>query len=414
MKINIEKHILKNGLTVIVHTDWSTPLVAVNLLYNIGSKHENPAMTGFAHLFEHLMFGGTRAVRDFDNHLQIAGGESNAFTNCDFTNYYITIPAGNIETALWLESDRMNGPDLSENTIAVQKKVVAEEFRQRYLNQPYGEALLNLRPIVYTTHPYRWPTIGMDISHIEKADNHTVREFFNNHYAPDNAILTIAGSIKPEKAFRLAEKWFGTIERKNVKLPDLPREPLRTTPAMLSVERDVPADAVYKAWVIPERSNPDFYIFDVITDILSGGDSGRLYASLVREKRLFSDINAFVTGETDRGMLMITGRINEGVRHETAGQALVREIDMLRTNPVPDKELMKVKNRFESSFHLSNTGVLPKATALSLFELIDEASAINSEVERYSSVSSGMILDAASEVMSENSASTLWYLKMNR
>jgi predicted Zn-dependent peptidase len=415
MVIKADKYTLDNGLRLLVHTDTSTPLAAINLLYDVGSKDEHPEMTGFAHLFEHLMFGGTRAIPDFEKPLQLAGGDSNAFTNTDITNYYITIPVSNIETALWLESDRMTEPDLSDKSLLVQKKVVAEEFRQRYLNQPYGDVMLNLRPLVYKKHPYRWPTIGIDISHIEKADNNHLRDFFTTYYHPGNAILTIAGNITPEKAVKLVSKWFGKINPgMNTGSRNLPREPVKTKPGMLSLERDVPADAIYKAWIICERSDPSFYIFDAITDILAGGESGRLYASLVREKRLFSEINAFVTGEIDRGMLLIFGRISEGVSIETAEEALNEEIDKLRKIKPSDRELQKVKNRFESSFHLSHAGVLHKATALSLFELMGNAMKINEEVKAYSTITSDMISGSTEQILSEKSVSTLFYRKLRK
>lgn len=415
MIINSAKYTLDNGLRVLVHTDTSTPLAAVNLLYDVGSKDEHPEMTGFAHLFEHLMFGGTGAIPDFDRPLQLAGGESNAFTNADITNYYITIPLSNLETALWLESDRMKGPDLSDKSLMVQKKVVSEEFRQRYLNQPYGDAMLNLRPLVYKVHPYRWPTIGIDISHIEKADHDRVRDFFGRHYHPGNAILAIAGNITPEKGVRLAKKWFGKI-RPGVTIPgrNLPPEPLKTKPSVVSLERDVPANVIYKAWVICRRSDQAFLTFDAITDILAGGESGRLYASLVREKRLFSEINAFVTGELDTGMLIIYGRVSDGIAIETAGEALNEEIGLIRTTPAPDRELEKVKNRFNSSFHLSHSGILNKASALSLFELMGDAMKINEEISTYSSITAQMITETAAKSMAEESASTLWYRKISK
>ncbi len=414
MIINTSKYTLDNGLKLLVHTDTSTPLAAVNILYNVGSKNEHPDMTGSAHLFEHLMFGGTGAVRDFDRSLQLAGGESNAFTNTDITNYYITIPVSNIETALWLESDRMKGPDLSDKSLTVQKKVVAEEFRQRYLNQPYGDVMLNLRPLVYKVHPYRWPTIGIDISHIEKADHERLREFFTTYYHPENAILTIAGNIKPEKALRLANKWFGSISPgASPAKPGLPGEPVKKEPERLSLTRDVPADAIYKAWVICKRSDYEFHTFDALTDILAGGESGRLYASLVRDKRVFSEINAFITGELDNGMLLIYGRISDKVAIETAEEALEEEIERLRKEPPSPRELQKVKNRFESSFHLSHAGVLHKATALSLFELMGDAMKINEEVSSYSSVTAEMITETADKILTEESASTLLYRKIS-
>ncbi|MBM3420675.1 MAG: insulinase family protein [Bacteroidetes bacterium] len=415
MKIDVTKYRLENGLRVLVHTDTSTPMAVVNLLYNVGSKDENPSMTGFAHLFEHLMFGGTRAVPNFDSALQLAGGESNAFTNCDFTNFYITIPVANIETALWLESDRMKGPDLSEKSLRVQKMVVAEEYRQRYLNQPYGDAMLHLRPLVYKVHPYRWATIGSDILHIEKASPKTVYEFFKTHYRPANAILTIAGNINPEKAFKLARKWFNDIAPgKSVNSRNLPAEPVRQAGATLDLFRNVPANALYRAWIVNPRASNGFHTFDMITDILAGGESGRLYASLVREKRLFTEINAFVTGEIEPGMVIVNGRLAPGVSKETAVEEIDREMARLAAGQITARELQKVRNRYASSFHMANTGVLQKAIALSHHELIDDASSINRMVGLYNNITIEMISDAVKERLNPAMASTLWYNKTDQ
>jgi predicted Zn-dependent peptidase len=411
MSINYHSYLLDNGLRILVHTDISTPLLAVNLLYDVGSKDENPSMTGFAHLFEHLMFGGTENVSSFDNTLQRAGGESNAFTNCDFTNYYITLPAINAETALWLEADRMRGPNLSDRSIEIQKSVVTEEFRQRYINQPYGDAMLNLRPLLYRVHPYRWPTIGMDITHIGKADHQSLREFFKAHYSPGNAILTIAGNIKPEKAIRLASKWFDSIESPAPPGRNLPEEPPRTGPSRLTLERSVPADAIYRAWIICRRDDPCFHVFDMITDTLSGGDSGRLYTSLVRDRRIFSDINAFVTAEIEQGMLLITGHVAGGISPGTAEEALDEEIYKLATNPVPEREIQKVRNRYESAFHISHTALLQRATDLSLFGLLGDPSMINRQVQSYRKVTPEMVTVITSAVLREDTAATLWYRK---
>lgn len=410
MTIDVNKFRLPNGLRVLIHHDPSTPMSVVNILYDVGSKDEDPSMTGFAHLFEHLMFGGTGAAPDFDSILQRAGGESNAFTNCDFTNFYITIPTANIETALWLESDRLQSPGLSEKSLEVQQMVVAEEYRQRYLNQPYGDAMLNLRPLVYKVHPYRWATIGRDISHIEKASIQSVKNFFTTHYNPQNAILTIAGSIRPDRAEHLAGKWFGLIPGSSVAQPrNLPQEPSREKGESLILTRDVPANAIYRAWIIPPRSSIDFHIFDMITDILSGGESGRLYASLVREKRIFTEINAFVTGESDPGMLLITGRLADGISRKTASAAIDEALENLSEGGVGERELQKVKNRYASSFHLSNTGILQKAVALSHHELIGEADDLNRMVDLYNSITAGMVRNCVASTLTPMKASTLWY-----
>ncbi|OFY57782.1 MAG: peptidase M16, partial [Bacteroidetes bacterium RBG_19FT_COMBO_42_10] len=274
--ISYERFTLENGLRILVHEDRSTPLAAMNILYDAGSRDEDPEATGMAHLFEHLMFGGTASIPEFDKHLLMAGGENNAFTNTDITDYYITLPAENIETAFWLESDRMNLLDFSRKTLDIQKNVVIEEYNQRYLNQPYGDAMLIMRPLAYKVHPYRWPTIGMDISHIRNINLEKVRNFFFSHYAPNNAILTMTGNISKDRAIDLSKKWFGNIEKRNIRPRILPAEPEQKEGRILTVERDVPVDALYKVWHTRPRAGNDFYTLDLITDLLAGGESGRL------------------------------------------------------------------------------------------------------------------------------------------
>jgi predicted Zn-dependent peptidase len=303
--INYKSFILENGLRVLVHEDKSTPLVAMNILYNVGSRDENPTMTGLAHLFEHLMFGGSVNIPDFDTPLQLVGGENNAFTNNDITNYYLTIPSENIETGFWLESDRMLELDFSSKNLDTQKNVVTEEFNQRYINQPYGDAILKLRPLAYKVHPYRWPTIGTDMSHIRNADLDQIKSFFFSHYAPNNAILALTGNIGYDLVYELTQKWFGPIEKRSVKTRDLPVEPIQTEERFLTIERDVPSDAIYKVWHIGPRKSEDFYTLDLITDLLAGGESGRLHTTLVREKKLFSEINAYLTADIDPGLIIV-------------------------------------------------------------------------------------------------------------
>ena len=291
--VNFRKFTLENGLRVLVHEDKSTPLVAMNILYDVGSRDEDPEMTGLAHLFEHLMFGGSVNIPDYDTPLQLAGGENNAFTNNDITNYYLTVPAQNIETGFWLEADRMAGLDFSQKNLDNQKNVVIEEFKQRYLNQPYGDVMLKLRPLAYKIHPYRWPTIGKDVKDIENASLGMIKEFFFAHYAPNNAILTLTGNITYDLAYDLTNKWFGPIEKRNIKVRNLPSEPPQNEKRILTIEGNVPSSALYKVWHIGPRLSDDFYTLDLITDILSGGESGRLNIELVREKKLFSEINAY-------------------------------------------------------------------------------------------------------------------------
>jgi zinc protease len=407
--INFSRFCLDNGLKILVHEDNSTPLVAVNMLYDAGSRDEDPEMTGIAHLFEHLMFSGSANIPDYDTPLQLAGGENNAFTNNDITNYYLTLPAENIETAFWLESDRMLGLNFSENNLAIQKKVVIEEFKQRYLNQPYGDVMLKVRPLAYKTHPYSWPTIGKDISHIEKAGLNEIKEFFYTHYAPNNSILTIAGNIKTSKIISLANKWFGPLEKRKIKLRNLPVEPVQKEERKLTLEKDVPSEMIYKAWHVGTRSGPDFYPLDLLTDILAGGESGRLYARLVREKKLFSDINAYLSGEIDPGLLFVTGKLMDGVDIFKAENEIINILEDLKNEPIPEEEMEKVKNKYEASLVFSNTSILNKAVNLSFYELLGDAAALNKEVEIFRSISSEQIVGTSKKYLTSENCSTIYY-----
>lgn len=410
MNIQFERFILDNGLRVILHKDTNTPLVSVNLLYNVGARDESPDKTGFAHLFEHLMFGGSKNIPSYDTPLQMAGGENNAFTNNDITNYYITLPKNNLETGLWLESDRMLELDFSKKNLDIQKSVVIEEYKQRYLNQPYGDVWLLLRPLAYKVHPYQWPTIGKSIAHIQDAKLKDVKDFFFSHYAPNNCILTIAGDINTDETVKLVEKWFGSIEKRKVKKRDLPKEPRQKKERFLEVKRDVPYHAIYKVYHMPDRKSPDYYTGDIVTDILSSGKSSRLYQRLVQDKRLFSEVNAYITGEMDEGLLVFSGKLIDGVKMEKAEKALQEEIEKMRDHPVDEKELQKVKNKLEATMVFSLISGLNKAMELSMFELMGDASLINSEIEKYQSVHAKRIKDFASRILTKENGSTLYYL----
>ena len=401
---------LKNGLKVIVHEDRSSPLVAMNILYDVGSKDDDPAMTGMAHLFEHLMYCGTVNIPEYDLPLQMAGGENNAFTNNDITNYYLTIPSENIETGFWLESDRMLQPDFSRNKLDIQKRVVIEEFKQRYLNQPYGDVMLLLRPNAYRVHPYRWPTIGMETSHLESIGLRNVRNFFLSHYSPDNAILTLSGNITAEKGYNLSEKWFGPITGRVTARRRLPEEPQQSEERKLTVERNVPSDSLYKAWHIGPRLSEDFHTLDLLTDLLAGGESGRLYNRLVREKNLFTEINAYITSEIDPGLVILNGKLLRGTDIAKAENAVNEVIEELKNSPVTENELEKVKNKFESSTVLSNTSILNKAMNLSFYELLGNADLLNSEVENYRSVNRKMVTESAGKYLNPENCTTLYYL----
>jgi predicted Zn-dependent peptidase len=408
--INYKRFSLENGLRVLVHEDKSTPLVAMNILYEVGSRDEDPDMTGLAHLFEHLMFGGSLNVPDYDRPLQIVGGENNAFTNNDITNYYLTIPSENIETGFWLESDRMLELDFSQRNLDTQKNVVIEEFNQRYLNQPYGDALLKLRPLAYNVHPYRWPTIGMDMSHIKNTGLEQVRSFFFSHYAPNNSILALTGNIGYDLAFKLSQKWFGPIEKRAISLRNLPAEPEQTQERILNIEKDVPSTAIYKIWHVGPRNSSDFYTLDLTTDLLAGGESGRLYTSLVREKKLFSEINAYLTADIDPGLLIIQGKLMKGVNISQAEDSINEVINSLLTGKEIRDEMEKVKNKFESSTVFSNTSILNKAANLSFFELLGDPGLINKEVASYRKVSYNMVREAVKRYLIPSNCSTINYI----
>lgn len=408
--IKFDKIILDNGLKVIVHNDPSTTIVAFNVLYNVGSRDEDPEKTGFAHLFEHLMFEGSLNIPSYDRPLQQAGGENNAFTSNDITNYYITLPKENLETAFWLESDRMLGLDFSEKKLAIQKNVVIEEFNQRYLNQPYGDAFLLLRPLTYKVHPYRWPTIGKDISHIQNATLADVQNFFIHHYAPNNAILSITGNITMDEVKPLAEKWFGPIPQREIAAKQLDIEPKQLKARILTVERNVPFDAIYKAFHMSSKLDKEYYTTDLISDLLANGKSSRLYQKLVKEKKLFSEINAYITGDIDPGLFMVNGKLMHGVDMNEAEAAINEELSQIIKGNISDYEIEKVKNKFESVYQFGQLSGLNKAMNLAYYELLGDAEFINHEIEKYRSVSKDEIMQTSSDLFRNENSSTLYYL----
>jgi zinc protease len=412
--IDFKKFTLDNGLNVIVHHDNSTPIVALNLLYNVGAKDEHPNKTGFAHLFEHLMFGGSINIPSYDEPLQEVGGDNNAFTNNDITNYYLTIPKENLETGFWLESDRMLSLAFSEKSLEVQRNVVIEEFKQRYINQPYGDIWLLLRPLAYKAHPYQWATIGKEISHIEQASIDDVKEFFFHHYAPNNAILVVAGNVTEEEVRILSNKWFGPIEKRNVKKRKLPKEPVQKEYRELSVEREVPYDSLTMAYHMCGRLDKDYYVYDLLSDILSNGKSSRFYQKLVKEKRLFTDIDAYITGSIDKGLFIISGTLLKGIKMKTAEKAVQEIIDEVSTNRVQSEELTKIKNKTEANLLFSEIDVLNKAMNLAYFELIGNASMINEELEKYQNVTEKDILRVAKKMFVKENCSTLYYYAKNK
>jgi predicted Zn-dependent peptidase len=408
--VEFKRFQLANGLRVLINEDHTTPLVAINILYFVGSRNEQPDKTGFAHLFEHLMFGGSVNIPSFDEPLQMVGGENNAFTSNDITNYYITLPADNIETGLWLESDRMLSLDFSAKSLKVQKNVVMEEFRQRYLNQPYGDIWLLLRPLAYKVHPYRWPTIGEKMEHIRDATLRDVKSFFNTHYSPGNAYMAISGNISHEEGFRLVEKWFGELKPGSGIKQEIACEPVQTEERVLRVTRKVPFDALYKAWHMPCRLDKGFYVCDMLTDLLSSGKSSRLYQILVKEKKLFSEVNAFVSGDFDPGILVIGGKIMENVPVETANQAILDILKDLSETPVSERELKKIQNKYETNLLLSHTHTLNKAMSLSYFEMLGDANLINDEIGKFCAITPEDVISTAKSIFTKENCSTLYYL----
>ena len=407
--IRINKYCLSNGLRLIHHQDKETQMVALNLLYDVGSKDENPDRTGCAHLFEHLMFGGSVNSPDFDTPLQKAGGENNAWTSNDITNYYSVVPRQNVETAFWLESDRMLGLDFSEKSLSVQKQVVIEEFKQRNLNQPYGDIPLLIRPLAYKVHPYRWPTIGKRVEHIEQVKLEDVKSFFYKHYAPNNAILAVTGNISFEEAVELTEKWFGTIERRDIEPRNLPAEPVQKSARFQEVSRSVPLDSITKVYHMCRRMDKEYHCFDLLSDILSNGRSSRLFQRLVMDRKLFADIDASITGDIDAGLFMIKGKVNKGISLEEADRAIVEELRRLGENEVSAYELQKVVNKFESNDLFSNINYLNKATNLAYYELLDKAENIDSEIEKYKGITSRMLKEVAERAFVDENSSTLYY-----
>ena len=394
---------------MIAHVDRSTPLAALNVLYKVGARNEDPERTGFAHLFEHLMFGGSKNIPSYDSPLQMVGGDNNAFTSNDITNYYLTLPANNIETGFWLESDRMMELAFSPESLEVQRKVVIEEFKQRYLNQPYGDIPLLARPLAYKVHPYQWPTIGKDISHIEQATLEDVKDFFYSHYAPNNAIVTVTGNIDPQEIFRMAEKWFGPIPKRQLKNAVVPREPEQTELRELHVTRPVPADYIQLMFHMPGRVEPGYQVADLLSDLLANGQSSRLVQSLMKENQLFSDINAYISGDNDPGLFTVTGNLLPGITMETAYQAIWGELNKLKDEPVSDYELQKVKNRVESVVVFSEISFLNKAMNLAHYEMIGKAEDINLEVEQYRCITREDLQNQACRLFRPENCSVLYY-----
>ncbi|MGC4101078.1 M16 family metallopeptidase [Ferruginibacter sp.] len=408
--IQFERFVLPNGLKVLVHEDKSTPMAVVNVLYDVGARDEDPQKTGFAHLFEHLMFGGSINIPSYDEPLQVAGGENNAFTTNDLTNYYCQLPAENIETAFWLESDRMLSLAFGKKSLDTQRKVVSEEFKEHYINKPYGDVWHKMRELAYTTHPYRWMTIGKELSHIENATLQDVKSFFFKHYTPNNAILVVAGNVTTEQVKALAEKWFGPIAAGEKYVRNIPVEPKQTAPRTMEVKANVPLDALYKCWHIYSRTDKRYYVADLISEILGGGASSRLFQSLVKEKKLFSNIECYHMGSTDAGLLTIEGKLVKGVSMQQAEAALNEEIQKMQDEGVTTKELEKVKNKTESMMAFEDMSVMNKATSIAMYELLGDADLINKELQLYQAVTEAAISSECKLIFDNNNSNTLYYL----
>ena len=411
--IRFEKFTLDNGLRVLVHEDKSTPMAVINVLYDVGARDEDPEKTGFAHLFEHLMFGGSKNIPVYDEPLQVAGGENNAYTTNDLTNYYCQLPAENIETAFWLESDRMLKLAFSKKSLEVQRKVVCEEFKEHYINKPYGDVWHKLRTLVYTTHPYKWMTIGASLKHVEDATLQDVKDFFKKHYNPANAILTVAGNINIAQVKELAEKWFAPIPAGEKYDRNLPAEPKQTVPRMLEVKADVPLDALYKCWHIYPRTDERYYTADLISDILSGGGSSRLYQALVKEQQLFSNIDCYHMGSTDAGIMVIEGKLVKGVDIKKAEVAVKKEIKKLQKKGITKIELEKVKNKTESSLAFEDMSLMNRASSIAMYELLGDADLMNKELDKYHAVTAENIREQAEIIFNENNCSTMYYMSAN-
>jgi zinc protease len=408
--VKFNRFTLDNGLRVIVHEDSTTPMAVLNILYDVGARDEDPEQTGFAHLFEHLMFGGSVNIPNYDGPLQRVGGENNAFTSNDITNYYITLPSANLETAFWLESDRMLSLAFSKKSLEVQRNVVIEEFKQRYLNQPYGDVWLKLRPLVYKEHPYRWATIGKTIKHIEDARIEDVKAFFKKHYNPQNAIMVVGGDVKTEDIKILAGKWFGPIPAGTKYTRELPQEPAQHEERRETVTGKVPLNDVYIAFQMEGRLHESFHVVELMSDILSRGNSSRLYKSLVKDKQLFSEVHAYITESLDKGMFVMQGKPVEGVSTEQAEAALWQELENLKNEEVPADELTKVKNKTESTMVFSEMSLLDKAMNLAFYELMGDADNFNHETLKYLAVTPAAIKEQANLLFRKDNSSTMIYL----
>ncbi len=407
--VNFDRFVLGNGLKVLVHRDPSTPMAVVNVLYDVGARDEKEAQTGFAHLFEHLMFGGSVHIPDYDEPLQLAGGENNAYTTNDLTNYYCQIPAENLETAFWLESDRMMSLAFSKKSLDVQRKVVCEEFKEHYINKPYGDVWHIMRDLAYKVHPYKWMTIGKELSHIENAQLADVKNFFFKHYTPANAILVVAGNVDTEEVKKLSEKWFGDIPAREKYHRNIVQEPVQQEERRMTLNRNVPMDAIYKTWHMASRFEDDYYTTDLLTDILGGGASSRLYQTLVKEKQLFAHINCYHFGSLDKGLFTVEGQLVKGVDMKLAEESIEMELNKVRDQVIDERELQKVKNKTESVMAFEDMSVMNRAGSLAFYELLGDGNLMNEEFKKYQDVTTADLQRVAREVLKDTNSNTIWY-----
>jgi predicted Zn-dependent peptidase len=407
--ISYEKMVLQNGLTVLMHEDKNTPIASISVLYKVGSRDEHPEKTGFAHLFEHLMFGGSVNIPDYDGVMQRAGGENNAYTNHDYTHFFTTLPAINIETALWLESDRMLEIMLQKEVLDVQKKVVVEEFYETCLNLPYGDVWHELSSLNYEKHPYKWPTIGVHPSHIERANLTDVKKFYNKYYHPGNAILVMAGPISIKRMKELAMKWFNDIPSGKTIKKNYSSEPPKKEARHKQSQAEVPVDAIYMTFPCPARADKAFYAVDLLSDIFSNGPSSRLIHRLTRENKYFNHIDCYVTGDFDPGLIVFEGRPTEKISLQDAEEIISKEINDLKNQLIESTELQKWKNKAESTLVLSEMGIQSKSMNLGFFEALGNTDLMNAESDIYQSLTAEEIQQAAQVWLKDDQKSVLTY-----
>ena len=409
--ISYQQFTLSNGLQVIVHEDASTTLAVMDVIYDVGSRDEDPERTGFAHLFEHLMFGGSVNIPNYDAPLQSVGGENNAFTTPDLTNYYISLPYQNLETAFWLESDRMLSLAFNPQSLEVQRKVVIEEFKQRYLNQPYGDVWLKFRPLIYQQHPYRWATIGKEIKHIEEATLEDVKAFFQKHYVPSNAILVVAGKVDFEEVKTMAEKWFGPIPAGVKPVRNLPVEPVQVEDRRMEIKADVPSNRIYIAYPVVGRYAPGYHAIDLLSDLLGRNESSYLYNALVQDQRIFDSLHASLTGSMDPGLLVISGQVCEGMDVADAEKLLLDAIQDFVKKGIDEEGLQRVKNQAEASLVFGEVEVLNRAMNLAMAANAGNVDFVNTEASHIAAVELKEIQDWANKLFVQGKKNTLLYLK---